>query len=149
MAQSEWDALNELKTVQARMNTLFENALARTDFDPDGRVGAWSPVADVVETDGSIVISLEIPGVEHSEIAVKVVDDDLVVEGERRMARETTEGEQFHRVERSYGAFVRRFPLPSTVDRGSVEASYRRGVLRVTLTKRSAAHPGPIEVSVR
>ena len=148
MAQSEWDALKELKTVQARMNNLFENALARTSFDSEGGVGAWSPVADVVETDERIVTSLEIPGVEHSEISVRVVDDDLVVEGERRMARETSEGEQFHRVERSYGAFARRFALPSTVDRESVEATYRQGVLRVTLMKRSGKHPGPIQVSV-
>ena len=147
MAQSDWDALKELKTVQARMNNLFESALARTNFDPEGGVGAWSPVADVVETDERIVTSLEIPGVEHSEISVRVVGDDLVVEGERRMTREP-DGEQFHRVERSYGAFARRFALPSTVDRESVEATYRQGVLRVSLMKRSGKHPGPIQVSV-
>ena len=149
MAQSEWDALKELKNVQARMNNLFESALARTNFGTDGGVGSWTPVADVLESDDRIVISMEVPDVDPARMDVRVVDDDLVVEGERRMARETAEGEQFHRVERSYGAFSRRFPLPSTVDRESVGAEYRRGVLRITLVKRSGKHPGPIRVSIR
>jgi len=149
MASPEWDALNELKNVQSRMNSLFENALARTNFDTEGGIGAWTPVADVLENDERIVISMELPGVALSEMDVRVVDDDLVVEGERRMAPESSGGEQFHRVERSYGPFSRRFPLPSTVDRESVGAEYRHGVLRVTLIKRSGKHPCPIRVSIR
>jgi HSP20 family protein len=149
MAPSEWDALKELKKVQARMNSLFESALARTNFDAEGGLGAWSPVADVLEGDSRIVISVELPGVEHSKIDVRVDGDDLVLEGERHMGRESAEGEQFHRVERSYGSFARRFSLPSTVDRDSIEAVFRNGVLRITLAKRSGKNPGPIRVAVR
>jgi HSP20 family protein len=149
MAQTEWDALKELKKVQARMNSLFENALARTNFDADGSVGAWMPVADVCESDECLTVSLELPGVEQADIEVRVVGDDLVVEGERRMGRETSEGEQFHRVERSYGPFSRRFPLASTLDRDSVAATYENGVLTVTIVKKSGKHPGPIRVSIR
>jgi HSP20 family protein len=149
MAQTEWDALKELKKVQARMNSLFENALARTNFDAEGGVGAWVPVADVHESDDRLTVSLELPGVDQADIEIRVVGDDLVVEGERRMGRETTEGEQFHRVERSYGPFSRRFPLASTLDRESVDAVYNHGVLTITMLKRSGKHPGPIRVTIR
>jgi len=149
MAQTEWDALKELKKVQARMNNLFENALARTNFDADGGVGAWVPVADVHEAEDRLTVSLELPGIDRDDIEIGVVGDDLVVEGERRMGRETAEGEQFHRVERSYGPFSRRFALASTLDRESVDATYKDGVLTVTILKKSGKHPGPIRVSIR
>jgi HSP20 family protein len=149
MAPTEWDALRELKKVQARMNSLFENALARTNFDADGGVGAWVPVADVHESDDRLTVSLELPGVHQDDIDVRVVEDDLVVSGERRMERETAGGEQFHRVERSYGPFARKFPLASTLDRDSVEAVYENGVLTLSILKRSGEHPGPIRVSIR
>jgi HSP20 family protein len=131
------------------MNSLFEDALARTNFDTDGGVGAWVPVADVHEDDDRLTVSLELPGIDQPDIDIRIVDDDLVVEGERRMGRETTEGEQFHRVERSYGPFSRRFPLASTLDRESIDATFTNGVLTVIILKKSGTHPGPIRVSIR
>ncbi len=147
MAQTEWDPLKELATVQARMNKLFEQALARTNFDTEGGVGAWMPVSDVYETPDRIVFQLEIPGLDQKDIDVRVDGDELLVQGERRMDRDPA-GE-FHRVERSYGKFVRRFPIPSAVDRDAVEAVYRSGVLRITLAKRESDKGRPIRVAIR
>jgi HSP20 family protein len=149
MAQADWDPLKELTKVQARMNRLFESALARTDFDAEGGIGAWSPIADVYETGSSLVLELELPGLTLEDIDLRMDGDELVVEGERRMDREGSGGEQFHRVERSYGKFARRFPIPSTIERGSVEARYRNGVLTVTLAKKADAPEGPIKVTIR
>ena len=148
MAQNEWDPLKELVGIQERMNKLFESALARTNFDADGGIGAWSPVADVYETGARIVFCLEIPGIATSDLDLRLEHDELIVQGERRMERGSP-GEQFHRVERSYGKFVRRFRLPSRVDHDSVNASYRNGVLTVTLDKREDAEKKPIRVTVR
>ena len=145
--RGEWDPLRELVAVQDRMNKLFESALARTNFDSEGGTG-WTPVADVLETSDALVICLELPGLDQQEIDVRVEGDDLQVSGELSMDREPS-GEQFHRVERSYGTFARSFPLPSTVDREGIEASYRDGVLRIELPKRESSRPRPIRVSVQ
>jgi HSP20 family protein len=148
MAQTEWDPLKDLVGIQERMNKLFESALARTNFDAEGGVGAWTPVADVYEDAEKLVFCLELPGLAQSEIDVRLEDDELVVRGERQMDRGAP-GEQFHRVERSYGKFVRRFRLRSRIDPASVAAGYRDGVLVVTLAKKEDAVKTPIRVVIR
>jgi HSP20 family protein len=147
MAQGEWDPLKELAKVQERMNSLFDSALARKNFDAGGELGSWAPTADVYETDDRMVFCLELPGLRLEDIDLRLEGDELIVKGERRMEGEG--GEQFHRVERSYGKFARRFPIPSAVERDSVEAKYDNGVLTVALAKKSGAQPGPIKVPIR
>jgi len=147
-SDADRDPLKELLTVQQRMNKLFESAMGRTDFDAGDGVDSWTPVADVYEAADAIVLCLELPGLEQDQIELSVEGDELVVFGERRIDRERP-GEHFHRVERSYGKFSRRFQLPSTVDRAAVEASYRNGLLRVTLPNRGDRQVGPIRVSIQ
>ena len=146
--QRQWDPLRELTSVQKRMNKLFESAMGMADFDAQDELDRWSPICDVYETPEALVICLELPGLEQTRIDVRVDGDDLVVSGEREIDREQP-GEQFHRVERPYGKFLRRFHLPSSVDRASVEASFRDGVLRITLPGRADEQPGPIQVAIQ
>ena len=148
MAHMEWDPLKDLVGIQERMNKLFESALARTNFDAEGGVGAWTPVADVYEGTERVVFCLELPGLAQSDIDVRIEDDEMIVQGERQMDRGAP-GEQFHRVERSYGKFVRRFRLPSHIDRASVAAAYQDGVLVITLSKTDDAGKKPIRVAIR
>ena len=148
MAQTDWDPLKDLVGIQERMNKLFESALARTNFDAEGGVGAWTPVADVYESPDSLVFYLELPGLAQSDIDVRLEDDELVVRGERHMDR-SSKGEQYHRVERSYGKFIRRFRLRSPIDPASVAATYQNGVLSITLAKREGAIRSPIRVAIR
>lgn len=143
----KWDALSELLNVQKRMNSLFESALARSNFETQDGFDSWTPICDAFATPEGLVLYLELPGLEQRHIDLRVEGDELVVEGERKLEREQ-EGEQFHRVERSFGKFSRRFNLPSTVDRDAVEASYREGVLRVELPNRGKRHPESIKVSI-
>lgn len=140
--------MRELAGIQDRMNKLFESALAKTDFEPGGRLGAWTPVSDVYETKDHLLFSLELPGVSQDDIEVRVEEDELVVEGERAMQKEGP-GEQYHRVERSYGRFLRKFPLPSAVDREGIEAHHKNGVLRISLPKKGDAGPKSFRVEVR
>ena len=141
------DPLKELLAVQQRMNQLFESALAKTEFDAQEGVDGWVPVSDVYTTSDAMVICLELPGLTQEQIDLRLAGDDLIVSGEREMARGGP-GEQYHRVERSYGKFSRRFRLPSTVDRGSVDASYRDGVLRVELHKKDTGDNEPFRVAI-
>ena len=144
----DWDPMKEMLQVQQRLNQLFESAMVGTDFDASEGFGVWSPVADIYETPEMLCLDLELPGLKQEQIELRLDGDELVVEGAREMVREQ-EGEQFHRVERSYGKFSRRFRLPSTVDRDAIEATYRHGLLRVTLPRREQRHPDPVRVSIR
>ena len=145
--QGEWDPLRELLTVQKRMNKLFESALARTDFETHEEVDSWTPVCDVYETPEALVLCLELPGLEQDQIELRLDGDDLIVAGERVIDREQP-GEQFHRVERSYGKFSRRFHLPSTADRSAIDATYRDGLLRVTLPNQGSKQATSIRVAI-
>jgi HSP20 family protein len=146
--REQWDPLRELMTVQKRMNRLFENAMGVSDFGSREEVDSWRPVCDVFETPEALVVCLELPGLEQEQLDLRLDGDDLVVSGEREMERERGD-EQFHRVERSYGKFSRRIQLPATVDRDAVEASFRNGVLRITLPDKGGRASGSIQVEIQ
>ena len=145
--RGDWDPFSELRGVQKRLNQMFESALARSDFDTQDSVDSWSPVCDAYETPQALVLCLELPGLTQEQIDLRLDGDELVVEGERKMEREQ-EGERYHRVERSFGKFLRRFRLPSHVERSSVRATYRDGVLRVELPSKGARQPETIKVKI-
>jgi HSP20 family protein len=148
MAQRTGDPLSELTTVQQRMNKLFESAMGMADFDTQEEPASWPLACDVIESSDAIEICLEIPGVSQDQIGLQIEGDELIVSGARRMEREGDD-EQFHRVERPCGEFSRRFRLPSIVDRDSIDASFREGVLRVRLTNRQGAGPESIQIAIR
>lgn len=144
---STWDPLRDLIQVQQRMNQLFETALARTDFDAASGVDAWAPVADVHESADRLLLSLELPGFAQDEIDLRIDGDDLIVEGERKMDGEA-HGGQFHRVERAYGKFSRRFPLPSRYDRDRIQATYRGGMLEICLPAKDRLGPESYRIDI-
>jgi len=146
MSTGDWDPFEELAKVQKRMNRLFEAALSRTDFDAEG-VGSWMPVADVLETEAGFVVRLDLPGLGRDDIGVTVSGDELLVEGQRPMERER-DGERFHRIERSYGRFSRRFRLPSNAHADTVRAAYRDGVLEIEVAKNAPGTPSARSVPV-
>jgi len=148
MPRSEWKPLNELRTVQKRLNQLFEAALAHSNYESPEGFDSWTPVCDAYETDRAVVVCLELPGLEQSAIDLRIDGDELVVEGERRMDGGQS-GERYHRVERSFGRFQRRFHLPSDVDRDAVSAAYHDGLLRVEMPRQGRRAPGAIKVDIR
>ena len=146
-ARDAWDPLKDLVQVQQRMNTLFESALTRTDFDTGLGFDAWEPIADVHAAKDTLFLTMELPGFAQSEIDLKVDGDDLVVEGERRMDVDGHHG-QFHRVERAHGKFSRRFHLPSRFNRDRIEATYRDGVLQISLPARDSLGPDTFKIDI-
>jgi len=92
-------------------------------------------------------LKLEVPGIEESDIDVRIDNNTLTVHGERKIEKEEKE-ENFRRVERQYGSFTRSFTLPSSVDPGQVSAHYDKGVLKITLAKKAEAKPKQIKVNV-
>jgi HSP20 family protein len=110
-------------------------------------VADWTPTVDISETDGEYLIKAELPEVKKEDVKVTLEDGVLTLTGERRQEKEekTT---KYHRVERSYGSFVRSFSLPELVDETKVKAEYKDGVLSLHLPKSEKAKPRAIEVKV-
>lgn len=148
MTVMRWDPFRDLVAIHERMNRLFETALSGSEFGEEtSAIGSWTPVSDVVETDETIVVSCELPGLEQSLIDIKLADNVLTISGERNLDRES-DSDQYHRIERPYGPFSRSFTVPVSVDPDRIAANYREGVLTVVLPKRADAAPRKISVRV-
>jgi HSP20 family protein len=143
MAITRWDPFRELSTIQDRMNRLFQESYGQ---DQELGTSAFAPPVDVYEDEHSIVLKLDVPGIDEKDLDIRVENNTLVVRGERKFEKEEKE-ENFHRVERRYGSFVRTFTLPNTVDTDQVQAEYDKGVLKVRLGKKAEAKPKQIKVS--
>ena len=110
--------------------------------------GSWMPPVDIFQNgDHELVLKAEIPDMNREDIDITVENFVLTVKGEKKFASDVKE-EQYHHVERRYGAFSRSFSLPQTVDAGKVAAEYRNGVLTVRLPLREEARPRQIKVDV-
>lgn len=125
---------------------VFEDAVTRMLNEPRAN-RPWSPAVDIFETENELVLRADLPDVKLENIDVRVENETLTIKGERRFEqKEDTKG--FHRIERSYGTFVRSFSVPSSVENDKVGASYKDGVLTVTLPKKETAKPRQVKVQV-
>jgi HSP20 family protein len=141
-----WDQSRDMAALQEGLSRMLEGVYRRPQEDLNR--GAWVPVVDVYTNDQhELVLKAELPDMKEEEIEVTVEDNTLTLSGEKKLDTEVTE-EQFHRIERSYGAFARTFALPPTVDPAKVSAQYKAGVLTVRLPLREEAKPNKIKVAV-
>jgi len=149
MAIVRWlDPFRDLTSIQERMNQIFEDALSRSRGRDEGlRTGMWTPAVDIYERNDAVVVKAELPGVEKEQISVEVKDGILTLRGERKFERDVKE-ESYHRIERSYGTFLRSFSLPVSVDQDKVKAAFRDGVLEVELPKKEQAKPKQVRVDI-
>ncbi len=106
------------------------------------------PAVDVAETDKAYDITAEIPGMAEKEVEVKLANDVLTIKGEKREEKEETKT-GYHVSERRYGAFQRSFRIPAGVDKDTVEASFKNGVLKVTLPKSKEAQSAVKKIDVK
>ena len=137
-------------TMITRIDPFRELASFFENFtEPGGKdqlsAGTFVPPVDVYEDEQNLVLKLEVPGVNEEDLDVQVENNTLTVKGERKFEKEEKE-ENFHRIERRYGTFLRTFRLPTTVDSEKVEAHYEKGILKIALAKRAEAKPKQIKV---
>ncbi|MFN0086685.1 MAG: Hsp20/alpha crystallin family protein [Blastocatellia bacterium] len=128
--------LSELAAIDQQLTQMVSGPRVFSMEQPG--TGTWSPPVDIYETPVSFVLTAEVPGVQSGEIDIKVIDGNLILRGERRWEREDT-GENFHRLESSYGKFERSFSLSERIDAENISAELRRGILTVILPKRADA----------
>lgn len=143
--------LNDISVLQNRLNSIFSD-FARPGFEGDNSseslaAGNFVPAVDVYEDAQKVVLKLEVPGIRREDLDIRVEGRTLTVRGERKLESEEKE-ENFHRIERRYGSFIRSFTLPATVDTESIDAQSADGVLTISLSKKPEAKPKQIEVKV-
>ena len=126
---------------------LFEDAFTRMVNEPRAN-RPWSPAVDIYETENELVLKADLPDVDLKDIDVRVENQTLTISGERKFEQEQT-GKGYHRIERSYGTFVRSFAVPNTFDTEHIAADFKNGVLSVSLPKKEAAKPRQIKVEVK
>ena len=143
-----WNPSRELEDMSERLNRIFARAPRGQRTENEAMTMAeWTPSVDIMETSGEYVITVEIPGVKKEDVTVTLEQGVLTIQGMRRKGVEA-QGTKFHRVERSYGSFARRFSLPDVVDDGNVQAVFKDGILTLHLPKSQKAKPKAIEVRV-
>ncbi len=125
---------------------LFQDSLSRLFSEPASR--PWSPAVDIYETENEVVLKADIPDVEPKSVGIQLENGTLTLKGERQFEQQKNGHKGFHRIERSYGSFVRAFSLPETIDGEKVKADYKNGVLTITLPKKEVAKPKTINVEV-
>ena len=106
----------------------------------------FTPEVNVVESDGELEVTVDLPGIEPKDVDVELRDGNLWISGKKKEEKEE-KGKTYHRVERRYGEFRRVIPLPTTVDEEKIEAEYHEGVLKITVPKTESAKPKRIEVT--
>jgi HSP20 family protein len=141
MSLVKWDAFREFNALNERLGTLFGRS-----WDTPLSTTAWNPSVDIFENDNEVIFKAELPGMNAKDIEVKLENNVLMLKGERRFEKEAKE-ENYHRIEREYGAFNRSFALPSPVDADKVTAEYKDGILKVTLPKKEDIKPKPIKIA--
>lgn len=129
------------------VSRLFDTMLANGGEPEYAPPNAWRPAIDIAETEHDVILTMDLPGIERQDLDVSVVDNRLTIKGERKQEGPSKE-RHTHRVERSYGTFSRAFDLPAGVDATKIAATYRDGVLAVSVPKVEATKPRQIEVTV-
>ena len=150
MAIVRWDPFRELEEMSDRLNRMITRpgtAQTAAQGKEVMTVADWAPTVDISETEAEYAIKAELPEVKKEDVKVTVEDGVLTLQGERKQEKEE-KGKKYHRIERSYGRFVRSFTLPDTVDESKVKAEYTDGVLHLHLPKSEKAKPKQIDVKI-
>ncbi|MCS6291814.1 MAG: Hsp20/alpha crystallin family protein [Nitrospira sp.] len=146
-ALMRWDPFRELEEMSDRLNRMVVRPATKTNGKEALTVADWMPTVDISETAGEYVIQAELPEVKKDDVKVTLEEGVLTIQGQRRQEKDekTT---KYHRIERSYGTFVRSFSLPDQVNESGVKAEFKDGVLNLHIPKSEKAKPRAIEVKV-
>ena len=135
-----------LSDLQSEMNRLFDGVFGHPASVASERL--WMPRCDLWETNDDLVVTFELPGVSEKDVTVSITGDLLTVKGERRWTDQAQEDRSYHRVERAYGKFERSLQVSVPVQPNKVKATYRDGMLTVTLPKAEDVKPRDIKIDI-
>ena len=145
-AITRWEQSRGLPFLQDQVNRLFEDNFSR-DRSGHADMATWAPVVDIYETENELVVKADLPDLQEKDIDVRVENNTLTIRGERKFDKGVNE-DNYLRVEREYGPFMRSFSLPNTVSSEGIRAEYHNGVLTLHMAKREESKPKQIKISV-
>jgi HSP20 family protein len=151
-----WNPFGEVDELQNRLGSLFLSGfpnrmgvVTRPGNGDSLERADWSPLVDITETDQEYLFKADLPEMKKDDVKVTVENGMLTISGERKVEREE-KNTKFHRIERSFGRFLRTFTIPEDTDASKIAADFKDGVLRVHLPKSAVAKkPKPIQVKVQ
>lgn len=145
MAIIRWDPFRDLVTLRDKMNRLFEDAATGRGEEKELISSSWAPAVDIYEDETQLVLTAEVPGINEKDVEIKIDDNLLSIQGERKLEKETKE-ENYHRIERAYGSFYRSFTLPNYIDQDKIRAEHENGVLKITMPKKAELKPRKVKI---
>ena len=143
-----WDPFQDLRSAQdemTQMSPMLAHALGLHTQQASGRATGWAPALDISERKDAYLVAVELPGLKPQDLDITMEDGLLTIQGERQFTSESSE-QQFHRIERRYGAFRRSITLPTHAMAEGIEASSEDGVLQILVPKAEEAKPKRIQV---
>ena len=143
MAVVRWSPLTELASLQSDMARMMDTFVGGRPTN--GGASSWLPAVDVTETDNSLVLSFDLPGLNEDEIAIELEDNVLTVSGSRERKHEQ-KSDHYYRWERRHGQFSRSVALPAGVSENEIKATYANGVLEITVPKPEEHKPKKIQI---
>ena len=147
-----WNPLQEIEEAQNRLSTFFGGIPTfPIRFPKNGgsfKLADWSPLVDITEDDHEYLFKADLPEMKKDDVKVTIENGILYISGERRAEKEEKK-KKFHRLERFFGTFERRFTVPEDADPTKIVAEFRDGVLQVHLPKRLMPKPKTVEVKVQ
>jgi HSP20 family protein len=141
-----WPTFGRLSNLRDELDTLFELPFWSNFGRQTQLFSGWTPALDLYQNNDNVIAVVELPGMRKEDIEISLHDGMLTISGERKM--ETQEGDKAERSERYVGKFRRSITLPTRVDANNVSATYKDGILTVTLAKAEEAKPKQIRVNV-
>jgi HSP20 family protein len=143
------EARHPFLAFQEEMNRLIDNFFHDSSFDfSEKKPGVFTPSIDVTDTGNEIRVAAELPGLEDKDIEVSLTRDTLTIKGEKKEEKEE-KGKSYHRMERSYGSFMRTIPLPVDVETDKAAATFRKGILNIILPKTEKALKETKKISIK
>jgi HSP20 family protein len=137
-----------MEDISERFNRLFGRLPARREGGREAMtVADWTPTVDITEDEKEYLIKAEIPEVDKKDVKVTLQEGVLTIQGERNQEKEE-KGKRFHRVERSYGTFLRSFTLPEDSAEDKLKAEFKDGMLLVHLPKAEKPKPKAVDIKV-
>lgn len=147
-SNESWYPFSDIQNLHKEMNRLFDFTFPRWDSEMPLLSGQWAPAIDVHDSKDNVVVKADLPGLTKEDINVSVQDDLLMISAEKKKESEAKE-ENYLRTERYHGSFYRALRLPAQIDPAKVNATFKDGVLELTLAKKEEAKPKQITIDIK
>ncbi|MBI9070565.1 MAG: Hsp20/alpha crystallin family protein [Melioribacteraceae bacterium] len=145
MTLVRWNPARELSNVEREFNKFWNNFGLTQNEETDNSV--WSPLTDISEDKDNYYINTDLPGISKENLKLNITDGELTISGERNQIKEEKE-KTFHRIERNYGKYYRKFNLPEKIVTDKIDAKFKDGQLIIVIPKAEESKPRELEIKI-